>query len=189
MTDTKLIIDLGCNIGETMREFAEKYPEARIYGFELDSRTAAEARGNLSDLGNRIAVIDKAVGWPEREETAWIDIVSSVSSINPYQEERLNTSAFPTQVHVYSLDTVLEELGLENEIIDILKIDIEGEELNLLSGEGEWFRRTRMIYLECHRDEYMYLCSCSLMDENFSIASSSLNPCSGNVLVATNLVI
>lgn len=153
-----LIIDLGCNVGDTIRQFKTEYPHSRVLGIELDEEVAVKAIRNIFDLSN-VEIFSVAIGWPERDTEAWIDITDTVSTVNPYQEERLNTFAFPRPTRIRSLDSVLCSLGLRKEIIDILKIDIEGEEENLILGGGSWVSRTNKIYLECHRDEYISSCS------------------------------
>lgn len=176
------IVDLGCNVGDTIKEFLEKYPNAFIFGIDLDQSAVIEARENLKEYA--AIIIQRAIGWPERDDIAWIDVTSTVSTINPYQIERLNTFAHPQPIHVYTLDQVLGEFGFSNLNIDILKIDIEGEEENLIMGGGQWLAKTSEIHLECHTEEAIDKCSEFLEVHGFTVNPITNNPADRNQLIA-----
>ncbi len=179
-----LIIDLGCNVGETTLEFLEQYPDAFVIGIELDGNTAEKARENTSKHLHRRLIVTAAVGWPARDTTAWIDTTDTVSTINPYQHYRLNTFAHPESVHVFTLDEILEAFGFEHEEISILKIDIEGEERNLIDGLGDWLGRTQEIILECHTEEAIEFCTKRLTVKGFKVSKQFADPTRGNHLIA-----
>src|SRR5688572_26902848 len=41
LSNVSIVLDLGCNVGYTMSDFAHRFPEARVIGVELDAANAA----------------------------------------------------------------------------------------------------------------------------------------------------
>lgn len=174
------IVDLGCNVGETLLEFANQYQDAKILGVELDPSVADQARQNLSEYADRVEIIGAAVGWPSRYTTAYIDDTSTVSTIYGYQTDRL-PNCKQVRVRVYTLDEILE--GYPDDI-DILKIDIEGEEGHLIYGGGEWMNKTKEILLECHTQDNIRDCTLGLEHRGFTVEPQFDDPTRGNHLRA-----
>lgn len=144
--DSKIIIDLGCNDGYTTEFFAERFKDARIIGVELVNEVAIEAANRVSKYGNRVSILNEAIGWPEGKFTAWVDECSTVSSITPYQDR----STYPISVDVISLNNLLEREGIEE--VDFMKIDIEGAETMLLQST-EWMSKVKCFIVECHNEQ------------------------------------
>jgi FkbM family methyltransferase len=137
-----LIVDLGANIGLTMVDYALTYPEARVYGVELDSANADLARRNTAKFGSRCRVVTGGVSsrsGPIRYSAPVGDSVSFSLGGTPDREGRGLT-----------LDEALEELGVADEVIDLMKIDVEGAEAQVLPTGGHWAERTMHLLVEVH---------------------------------------
>jgi len=142
----KIIIDLGCNDGATTQFFADRFKDAQIYGVELDRLIAwRTAERFLEDI--RISIFHTAIGWPEGEQTAYIDTCSAVSTLTPYQHRE---TSYIT-VDVLSLDSFIERQNIS--LIDFIKIDIEGAEMMLLDGPRNWMDNTKCFIIECHSEQ------------------------------------
>jgi FkbM family methyltransferase len=141
--DVAFIIDAGANIGLTSVYLANRFPSARILALEVDQQNfellAANTRPYpyitplLKGLWNRRAnlVIDNP------EEYAWAFTVSEAG------QERSST------VEGISVADLLRDFGWER--VDLLKMDIEGAELEVLSlGTEEWLDCVRVLAVEVH---------------------------------------
>jgi FkbM family methyltransferase len=65
------------------------------------------------------------------------------------KEKERGIPSTPNAIPVVSMSTVLKSLP-EEAPIDLLKIDIEGSEQQLLTGDTEWLRRVQALIIEFH---------------------------------------
>ena len=137
-----VFVDVGANIGVFSLLAAKRVPHGRVYAFEA-SRTHAEklaANIKLNDYGN---VIIQAVGLS--------DIAGdSKLYFPPCQDGFSNTgmaSQFPFNLQSSSEESVrcttLDDYALRQDIgrLDIIKIDVEGAELDVLLGARQCIAR------------------------------------------------
>ncbi|MFN3876511.1 MAG: FkbM family methyltransferase [Flavobacteriales bacterium] len=135
------IIDCGSNIGLTVRYLAAAYPLARIVAVEPDESNFAMLQRNCEGMANISCV--KAGIWP---------VAGSIS----IQKDGLGPSAFRTvqgaggaQVAAVTIPQLMERYGMDR--LSLLKIDIEGAELELFSGpDNSWIDRVDAISIELH---------------------------------------
>ena len=141
--DVAFIIDAGANIGLTSAYLANRFPSAQILALEVDQQNfellAANTRPYpqitplLKGLWNRRAnlVIDNPGDYP------WAFTVSEAG------QEGSST------VEGISVADLLRDFGWER--VDLLKMDIEGAELEVLShGAEEWLDCVRVLAIEVH---------------------------------------
>jgi len=142
--DPKVIVDCGANIGLASVFFSEKYNNAAIYAIEAEKNNFNMLLKNTisyekikcynlavyNNSGHFLNIVDNKMG-------DWGFVISEELSNND------------TQVSSISLTDLMLENNLES--IDILKIDIEGSELELFSSNYEyWLSRTKIIIIETH---------------------------------------
>jgi FkbM family methyltransferase len=139
------VVDLGANIGLTSVWLAKTYGATRIVAVEPDPSNAKLVRQNLRANGIDATVIEAAIG--SSDGTAFFsnnresNIGKVASSGNP--------------VTMISMSTLLAQLG-EGQMIDVLKLDIEGGEQELLSGNLDWLKRVSAIIAEFHPEVIDY---------------------------------
>lgn len=143
------ILDLGCNVGYTVMHFAHEYPDARIFGVEMDRDNYNLARINTAGYKN-ISLLHRAVsttnGTVSYGRTAREDSYR-ISS------ERAEEAGAQIQVESMTIGFIIQELGIEH--IDYLKMDIEGEEVRVLSeglSDLSWLNIVDMLNIEVHTD-------------------------------------
>ena len=61
LAKNSIIVDLGSNVGYTMVHLATLYPDAQVYGVEMDYENFLIAKENISFLGDRCKIIHAAV--------------------------------------------------------------------------------------------------------------------------------
>ncbi len=134
----RTVVDCGANIGLSSLFFWKQFPEARIVAVECDSENIEIARKNLAPY-DRIALVHAAV-WPEageigvdRRSEAWSTRVSESAS---------------DKVRAITINQLMVEHALD--AIDLLKVDIEGAELELFRGDVSFLDKTRFVNIELH---------------------------------------
>lgn len=135
--EPSVVIDAGAYIGDTASYFLSRFRGAKVIALEPNPRSFELARRNLSSYRERCILMPAAL-WTE-------DGVVCLS------EGELGAQVTETgmSVSAVSMPSILESLDLE--MIDILKMDIEGAEYEVLaSGAQSWMRRVEWILLETH---------------------------------------
>jgi FkbM family methyltransferase len=139
--EPRTMIDLGANIGLTCLWLSLSYPLTTIVAVEPLASNVRLLRDNLARNRIDATVIEAAVG-PE-------DGVTGFKPNRDFTAGRIDLSGEP--VSVVSMPTLLARLP-PSTLVDLLKIDIEGAEQQLLSGDLGWLDRVRSIIIEFHLD-------------------------------------
>jgi len=137
------IFDVGGNFGQTALRFAEEFPDASILTFEPvpDSfRRLQEAVGGHP----RIKAFNLALA--EAPGTVAMSLTASAGS-NSLQRSAGTLETIDVTVDTIDAVVAANHLGT----IDLLKIDVEGFELQVLQGAEETLRqaKVRYVYAEC----------------------------------------
>lgn len=134
----RVVVDLGANIGLTSLYYARRFHPTVLVAVEPDPANARLARRNLEPWG--ASLIEAAIG-PE-DGVAWFDSSrdSNLGSVGSSQSG--------SQVQMVSMSTLIETSGIET--IDLLKMDIEGGEQALLTGDTAWLSSVNAIVAEFH---------------------------------------
>ena len=127
------IVDLGANIGLTSVYLARRYGGS-VLAVEPSASNVALARRNLAQNGVAGEVVQAAIG-PH-------DGTGRFARHRDFNSGRLDTDGDP--VSVLSMATLLARLGPEARI-DLVKVDIEGGEAELFSGDLGWLRRVDAV--------------------------------------------
>lgn len=149
----KICIDLGANVGKYSRMLAAE--AARVIAFEPDPWTCAALRANVADLDN-VTIENAAAGVGDGEVPLYRRIgfdssPEAYSQASSIVASKANLSKEPA-VEVRQIDFIryVEELDEE---IGILKIDIEGAEVDLLEAlfdRPDIMDRIAFIFAETH---------------------------------------
>jgi FkbM family methyltransferase len=143
------ILDLGANIGLAAVFFAHRFPAARIFSVEPDAGNFALLQTNTRSFGPRVQHV-LAAAW---HDTGRLSLHAQDSSGAPLGEWGLQVSDQPSQTGAvtacYDVPSLLSMAGFEG--VDILKMDIEGAELEVFAnGADLWLPRVRLIIAETH---------------------------------------
>jgi FkbM family methyltransferase len=145
------IIDAGANIGVATRYLAHRFPGAQVISLEIDNDNIALLERNTTHLRN-VSVRQQAL-WGHR---ARVSIENPDASTDGYRAvERADGP-----IDAIGVEELLDEAKLKT--LDLLKMDIEGAELEVLSMAPErWLKRVRMIMVELH-ERYRVGCAAAL---------------------------
>lgn len=144
-----VFFDVGANVGEYTRTLEEHFPEARIHCFEPAQETFKVLKENVGANKN-IVLNNIAIGNKIEERELYYDYeTSGLASLYKRQLDYFKIELSESEmVNVGTLDDYCERNNVD--VIDLLKMDIEGNELKALQGAerllGE--RRIHVIQME-----------------------------------------
>ena len=147
------IVDLGANIGLATVFFAMKYPQAEILSVEPDPANFSQLLKNTTALGDRVKAREVAV-WNKDGYVSLINEDSEGREVDAWaiqvsEQEGRQANAGAAQVPCRSVLSLISDVKFDH--IDILKVDIEGGELDLFSSDAsKWLSRTSMVIIETH---------------------------------------
>jgi FkbM family methyltransferase len=143
-----LIIDCGANVGYSSAYFLSRYPNAAVISIEPDPDNFAMLKLNLAPYGSRCRVIQAAI-WPREEplrlkksNSAGSEWASSVEAGTTNNAEMLQAITIPALLK-----------GTSFKRVSVLKMDIEGAEVQLLDDDTSWIDLADNIVIELHSDE------------------------------------
>ncbi|MFH1088487.1 MAG: FkbM family methyltransferase [Patescibacteria group bacterium] len=144
-----IIIDGGANYGEFTESCLNKYQNPTIYCFEANHGLAELLKNKFNNKSN-VHIVMKALGNQVGEIQFNIsrNLPSSSFLERAEQNEKYHGNTNETNA-VVGVDMVkLEDVMNHCEVIDLLKLDVEGYELAVLKGANCILSKTRIIMLE-----------------------------------------
>jgi FkbM family methyltransferase len=156
------IVDLGANIGLTLVDYALTHRDVTLIGVEMDAANAALARENTEALGDRCRVIEKAVA--AEAGVVRYDDSADTDAYSIGKGERT--------VEAVTVSSLVESLS-DARRIDLLKVDIEGEERRVLTENTEWADRVDRLLVEVHPPWTVDECIAALRRLGFSAEPNS----------------
>jgi FkbM family methyltransferase len=141
LSEARVIVDLGANIGLTTLFFSQFFPEARYVCVEPNPLNADVLRRNVVWLANRVSVIECAIAGHCGE----ISFIDSDWSWGGHTEPgKTGTRTVPCS----TLGSILKSHHLSS--VDLLKVDIEGAEDMVFAGRPDWLATVCCIVMEFH---------------------------------------
>jgi FkbM family methyltransferase len=140
LSSVKNIVDIGANIGLSCIYWAHNFKEAKILAFEPHPThiQILKRHAQLNHLENRLTLIEAAAG-PEPGEAVLSDASLCSSLVNPNDEQ--------SGVRVPIVDVFRI---LDNQSIDLPKIDVEGYEFAILGDSRMSSISAAAIVIEWH---------------------------------------
>ncbi|MEA3034959.1 MAG: hypothetical protein QOH04_718 [Sphingomonadales bacterium] len=140
---TPLIVDLGANIGLSPLYFATIWPEAKVVGLEPDPGNFALFQENVAGVANVEAVQAGAASRPTT-----LTIVDPSAGKNAFRTAV--GDAGQVTVEGRTVGAIVEEYRAKGCLPFAIKIDIEGAEAELFSGDHDWIDEFPLIMIELH---------------------------------------
>lgn len=144
------IVDVGCRWG-----FAEKFlvdDNVIIYGFDPDENECAKLREQYQN--DKIQLIPLGLSDKAGKATLYLTKEPACSSL--YKPKKNLTDNYPslecmkevgqTKVELTTLDKWAKKQGVD--VVDYIKIDTQGSELNILKGAKKLLKTIRFIEIE-----------------------------------------
>lgn len=144
------VLDVGANRGQFALDVERALPSARVYSYEPIAAAASTYRAVFSNAP-RCSVRQVALGATRGREVLHVSRHDDSSSLLPIGDGQ--TTAFPgteeastIEVEVSTLDDELQSLELTGPVL--LKMDVQGFELEVLRGAVETLGETEWVYVE-----------------------------------------
>jgi FkbM family methyltransferase len=147
----KTFIDIGANYGFSSVPFMKK--GIKTYMIEGDKNNA-EILNQMYGKNNNIKIIDKVISDIDGEIDLYIDdVYSTISSI--FETDANGKSDNKTKITVPSItpNTLIEKC-IEEDVIDLMKVDIEGAEYKLFESISDSnLKKVNKFMIEFHNND------------------------------------
>lgn len=143
------VIDLGANIGLATLYFASRYPTSRLFAVEPNPENYVLLNVNLQRLSarGRCQTLNAAI-W-QREAVLAAKPLPSPDRYNCFSvRELLPEEHCSTPIKGMPMTDLVAASGFTT--VDILKVDVEGAEIQLFRGNLDWLERVRALLIEFH---------------------------------------
>ena len=146
--DVATVIDLGGNAGLASVWFLNVFPRARVVTIEANPDNYPSLEANLHPYGDRATVVKGGVWW---RRTA-LALVRRQNEGDAHVREAVSGDNPADLMEGWDIPALMELAGFTR--IDLLKIDIEGAEVDLLLKDAErWLPQVRNLSIELHGPE------------------------------------
>jgi len=155
------ILDCGANVGLSALFYKREYPRARITAYEADPEIASQLARNLRvNGGDDVEVVSAAV-WIENGAVSFASQGADAGTLDRFSQRTDRTSIQVAACRVADV--------VAREPIDLLKLDVEGAELDVLRDIGTYLRNVRAMQLEVHE----FRADCRRLPEVLTILSTA----------------
>jgi len=139
----KNVLDIGAYEGHWSRLFTSIYPDANVLMIEANK----EKEKTLKEIGNyRIALL----GERDNETVDYYKCLDGVPTGNGIYQENTEFKFTPEKRRTITLPTLLgSEKGF-----DLIKMDVQGSELNIIKGALPIIKKTKYLLLELQTFQY-----------------------------------
>lgn len=158
----KVIVDIGSNIGISALYFLTRNNQNRIYLVEPLMMNAKRLIHNLYGLESRYFLRRSCVSNFTGYSRFHNEPTGRYGHILSHHEFSLKENIYPEDsdcVYCIHINQLLEDILSKEDHVDVLKMDIEGCELQIVQSiDKKFLNRVRYIYLESHHgDKPVYL--------------------------------
>jgi FkbM family methyltransferase len=153
-----VVVDVGANMGAWTREALRALPQATVHAFE-PSEAAFAALSSAFEAEPRVSLHRLALGDSNGQATLYTnDPGSGIASLTKRRLDHIGVEMSEEEkISVRTLASWADEAGLD--AADVLKLDVEGHELDVIRGAGHLLDRVRVLQFEfggCNIDTRTY---------------------------------
>ena len=143
--DDLVIFDIGANIGQSCAYFRENFPDSKIFSFEPIPSTFEKLLRFVEKLPNNeeIHCYDLGMGFAEGSFEIFLKENSGLNSLS--NNLPLHTTELPVEIKITTLDKFFKSQDFKK--IDLLKIDVEGYEIEVLKGAEELLKSHSITFV------------------------------------------
>lgn len=167
----RFIIDIGANVGLATLYFLKEFPGCKIICVEPDPANVETLKKNLElqIKKQQVKVYEAAIS--NNDGNMFLN-----SPQLKYNSKLLaddNNDEMNLSVKVLSMNNFLKENSIEQ--TDILKIDIEGSEVELFSADVSWLSIVKEVVIETHSITAEEICSKAFKENQFVLQDHTAN--------------
>ncbi|UKE79344.1 FkbM family methyltransferase [Xanthomonas graminis] len=150
-TNAPVIVDVGAHRGESIQYFKSIYPDCQLYSFEPDPQNFAELKKMAAQFGTTTMCV--ALGEKEEVGHYYRQSISHLGGLLQINADSIDSLGYARQatneeilVSKTTLDNACATLGIAH--VHILKIDVQGFELQVLEGATTILQHTDCAVIE-----------------------------------------
>ena len=153
------ILDVGANQGDYTIAALKSYPNSKVICFEPVKETFDSLKNNLSNYQDRFVLFNQALSHETGESEINITNFHGANSILPQSATHKTYNPHVREIKKETIQLVrLDDVSKKfpTQYIDVLKIDVEGYELNVLKGGTQFLKDhvdTIIIEISMMRDQ------------------------------------
>lgn len=136
------ILDLGANVGYASVLFAARWPQAKILAVEPERENMTLLKRNTG--GYRAIDALHAAVWSHPGELAVANPDGDANAFRMMEPTKDTVEKIPA----YTIGQLIDRLGCER--LDLLKMDVEGAEIEILRDASSWLGRVNVMVIELH---------------------------------------
>lgn len=140
--DVDTIVDVGANVGAATVYFAHRAPGARVHAVEPGSEARSYLERNVADLPN---VTVHPIGLAAADDTAVLH-PDPTGDIGQASIRHRTDQPGGEEVTIRAAGAWAAEHGITS--IDVLKVDVEGCEVEVIQSLGELVAGAKAVYVE-----------------------------------------
>lgn len=147
--DDPIVFDLGANCGFFTLRTLDFFPKAKLYAFEPQIKVNEKFKETIkaNKLQDSISLYKFAIADRNNKSTFYENRSPiSASLLKEKVSQRTVRKQYP--VEIISLNWFVEEFSVPSP--DILKIDVEGSELDVLKGSTDFLSEISILLIEVH---------------------------------------
>jgi FkbM family methyltransferase len=144
LTRANVILDIGANDGRWLESMYNVFPNATFYAFEPVPATFGNLRAKVGKKP-RVRIYNQGLSSDSAGLTMQLYENPTVSTMNTTQRQVGHIPTKTITVQCHTLDQWLKDMAIDK--IDFVKIDVEGHELQVLSGGVNAFREAKAAFL------------------------------------------
>lgn len=133
-----IIIDCGANVGLSAFYFAQQFPKAKIFAYEADAQIHQCLTNNVKKFTS-VEAIHKAV-WINNDGVQFSSEGADGGAVS--NENSSKTISVPS--------VALKDVLAQHAEVDMLKIDIEGAEVEVVRSVKDDLKKCKNVFIEYH---------------------------------------
>ena len=152
LSDFKVVLDVGANIGQSMKEFVKLFPNATIYCFE-PCASAFEELSSCAVNHENVKLRQLALASETGKKnihcfalSAANSLLESTDTADRYVSGDLMSGSGEETVKLERLDNFLNDERIDS--VDFLKIDTQGYDLEVLNGAGDFLDPAKIKFID-----------------------------------------
>jgi FkbM family methyltransferase len=180
------VVDLGANIGFSVRLWQQRFPEAKVIAVEPDAQNLEVCRRNIEagPAPGNVSLVRACIAAAARQ--VYLDRSGGEYAFTMCDRQAGGDAR--EAVQALPLPQVLRDLHAPP-VIDLLKCDIEGAEAEVFADCRGWINRVRTIVIELHPPytSEQFLGDMRRNGAEFSVQSCDTMPGGPTVMILRNL--
>ena len=144
--DIHTIFEVGARYGDETKQLSTVFPKSKIFSFECNPITVEKCKTLLNGITN-VSFHDFGLGHNE-EELPFYSFVNNNDGASSLLKriDFHNTQKQTGIVKIKRLDNFVQSNDIQ--YIDLLCMDVQGYELNVLKGSGDFIRNINYVIME-----------------------------------------